>query len=556
MMGGATFPGPGSLLVGLMAVGMGLVATLPATAQTTVPERSLGDAAANPLHASPYLPLGHWAYPVLDHWIASGQVPSLSPFTRPYRRWDVAVALRELAERELGPGEQARARTLEREFREELDALDGARGATDRLWADLSLGVGLYSQTHPDPLRPELDGPFYGSRALEHGTLDLGAGFGNVAAGVRLHRDGRLRNDPRFPDGRVVLREGEAFLTELELRVEEAYVEIQGRRARLSFGRSYRNWGAAGTHGLLRSNAAFSYDEIAYRFGSDRLFLTGAVTSLPDATGDTVRFHAAHRLEARLRENLVVAVSEASTHGGAGVRLDPRLISPLAIWELARDSERTTQSNLLAQLDVWWRPDPRLVLFGSLVGDSPPGIGACCESGGTLGMELPRLREDLLVRAHATAIQSLVYRTRRPWEEHSFQGIGLGWDKADLVLVTLEGHWLAGSRLSLRPRLDLQLLGEESDFRGRLRPGQAGLEDFPGILVGRHETTLRPSLGGRWRSGDRWTMDVTWDVGVNRIRHVGHQEGVHHTTLVGGIRLSLAAPRIGGAPGESSPDGP
>lgn len=499
-------------------------------------------------HASPHIPLGHWVYPILDHWVAAGRTPNLSPFTRPYRRIDVARAVSGLVQEELGPGEQEHLAALRAELEPELQRLAGEPVPMDRFWVDLTLGAGIYSQTHPDLLRPELEGPFSETHLLEHGLLDVGARLGNVTAGVRVRRDGLLRNDPRFPDGRVVEREGEAFLTELELRVEEAYVGVQGRRARISFGRSYRNWGAPGSHGLLRSNAAYSYDEIAYRFGSDRIFLVGAITSLPDVAGDTVRFHSAHRLEMRLTENFMVAVSEASIHGGPGARLDARLISPLAIWELARDGERNTQSNLLAQLDVWWRPSSGVVLFGSLLGDSPPGIGACCEAGGTLGIELPSLAPDLMFRAHITAMESLVYRTRRPWEEHSFQGIGLGWDKADLVLLSAEAQWLAASGLSLRPRVDLQMRGEESEFHDRLRPGGSGLEDFPGILVGRHETTFRPSLGGRWRTGDRWGVEVTWDVGLNRIRHLLHQEGEHRTSFVGGARVSIEAPRIGMAP--------
>ena len=526
----------------LLAPGL-LLTVRPASAQASPVEPDI------PFHASPHIPLGHWAYPILDHWIAAGRTPNLSPFTRPYRRIDVARAVSGLVGDELGPGEEHHLFALQAELAPELRKLAGDPVPMDRLWMDLTAGAGVYSQTHPDLLRPELEGPFSETRLLEHGRLDLGARLGNVSAGVSIRRDGLLRNDPRFPDGKVVEREGEAFLTELALRVEEAYIGVQGRRARISFGRSYRNWGAPASHGLLRSNAAYSYDEIAYRFGSDRIFLAGAITSLPDVAGDTVRFHSAHRLEMRLTENFMVAVSEASMHGGPGARLDPRLISPLAIWELARDGERNTQSNLLAQLDVWWRPSSGIVLFGSLLGDSPPGVGACCETGGTLGIELPSLVPDVLLRAHATAIESLVYRTRRPWEEHSFQGVGLGWDKADLVLLTMEAQWLAAPGLSLRPRLDLQMRGEESEFRGRLRPGGSGLEDFPGILVGRHETTLRPSLGGRWRTGDRWGVEVTWDAGLNRIRHLRHQQGEHRTTFVGGARVSIEAPRIGVAPG-------
>ncbi len=511
----------------------------PATAEGEEAEEGSGT------FASPYLPLGHWAYDVLDFWIPGGGVAGLSPQTRPYRRTEVARALLALEREGLPPGATGHLRALEGEFRSELAALRGEPQAGDLLWLDLGVGGRLVSQTHPDPLRPELDGPFSRTRFLERAEGSVKGRMGNVAAGVTVGRSGLHRHDPRFPDGRVLLREGEAFLTELELRVDEAYVEVQGRRARLSLGRRLRNWGAPGAHGLLRSDGAYSFDEVSYRFGSDRLFLVGAVTALPDMAGDTARFFSSHRLEFHIRPDLVLAVSEAALHGGPGSRLDPRLLSPLAIWELTRDSERTTQSNVLAQLDLWWRPMPGLVLFGSLLGDSPPGIGACCETGGMVGVEYASPSSGTLIRARVTAIESLVYRTRRPWEEYSFQGLGLGWDKADLIAATVEAGWLARGGLLLRPRLDLQLLGEESRFQGALRPGQAGLEEQSGILTGRHEITLRPSLSGLWRPGDRPHARVEWDLGLNHIRHVAHEAGVQRTLFVGSVALSLQPPRIG-----------
>src|SRR3989441_11212193 len=43
--------------------------------------------------SSPYLPIGHWATPYLEHLIAAGVIDEPSPLTRPLRRSDVLRAL-------------------------------------------------------------------------------------------------------------------------------------------------------------------------------------------------------------------------------------------------------------------------------------------------------------------------------------------------------------------------------------------------------------------------------------------------------------------------------
>ena len=44
--------------------------------------------------ASPYAPLQHWAMPYVEHLIAAGVIADPTPLTRPFRRGDLARALR------------------------------------------------------------------------------------------------------------------------------------------------------------------------------------------------------------------------------------------------------------------------------------------------------------------------------------------------------------------------------------------------------------------------------------------------------------------------------
>ena len=524
------------------------VALLASVAGAVTAEPTYGQSPADPgtteFHASPSLPLDHWAYPILRRWIAEGRVTNLSPLTTPYRRLDVARALQEMDPYELQGGDASWHRELTEELRRELDRLTGVDGSSEELQSRMDLGGSVVSQAHRDPMRAHVTGSPSRTRPLERLTWEATGRMESAVAGLRVRRDGFHRHDAQFPDG-VVERSPDGVLSALELRMDEAYVEVQGRRARLSFGRQSRNWAPPGTLGLLRSPYPYTFDELGYRLGSDRLFLMGTVSSLRDFPGDTARYHAVHRLEFRPRPDLVVAISEASMHGGAGEPIDFRLISPLAIWEVNRKGERDVQSNLLAQADLWWRAHQSLVVYAAMLADSPLGQGACCETGGTLGLEFPTLGPRAVhIRTEVTALQSLLYRTARPWEEYSVHGIGLGWDQSDVVHALVEAGVFAGSTLLLRPYLALQLRGEESEFVGRRRPSQSELPDVSGILVGRHESTLRVALAGRWRSPGPWSVDLSWDLGVNRIRHMGHVEGRHGVYPVGRAQIGLTLPLL------------
>lgn len=520
--------------------------------------------------ASPYLSLDHWAYPALDLWIARGDITDLSPMTRPYRIADVASAVRALGRDRLSGAEpEIRDRLLE-----ELGARDGGdetrrgrrrrrarrertgpRGENSRDRRrdeaaagalDLELGFeagGRYvSQTHPDPLQPALDGRFAEDRFLERIEFAARGSSPFAAGAVRLRRDGIYRDDPRFSGGQVTPPRYDLFTDDLSVRVEEAYVELQVPYFRLSLGRLDRNWGPASTSGFLRSANPYSQDEIGYRIGTERVFLIGSISAPADFGGDTVRHLAMHRIEVRPSDRLVIAVSEAALHGGPDGRFRFALANPLGIWQIAVDDQDVAH-NKLGQLDIWWRAGRGLVLTGSLLADATNLEGSCCQLGGTLGAELAGFAPGLRVGASVTAIQSLAYRTSLPWEEYSVDGVGLGWDKSDLVLVTLEADWLATGSLRLSPRIDVQRLGE-GDFR-QPRPPASELPDQPRILSGIVETTLRPSLGGSWRRPGALAVQAEWDLGVSLISDYAHVEGADRTAFTGSVGIRLFAPRWG-----------
>ncbi|MGH7540751.1 MAG: hypothetical protein ACRELC_07120, partial [Gemmatimonadota bacterium] len=292
--------------------------------------------ASDPAHASPYLPLDHWAYPVLDYWISMGRIDDLSPLVQPYRRLDVARAIEALLGQPLSDVEEKWLLRLEEELEPEIERLSGTLLPAGRMALRARVGASYASQTHRDPLRPALDGPFSADRVLERAFLEGRGEIGPLAAGFRVGRDGMFLHDAQFPDGRVVPRKVAPVLDELGVRVEEAYVELQTEHAAVGFGRLYRNWGLPGAFGFARSDYAYTEEELFYRFGFDRLYVTGSLASLRDFAGDTTRYLSMHRLEARPAKSLVLAVTEAAIHGGPSQPLDLALVNPLGIWNIAR----------------------------------------------------------------------------------------------------------------------------------------------------------------------------------------------------------------------------
>ncbi len=543
----------GRVLLSLLAVGaLGTWAACPAPAQEAEPPQSSAASPESdgtkkpkkPFHASPYLQLGSWEYPILDYWISAGRINSLSPFVQPYRRIEVAEALLELDEIELSPGEREWLARLRVTYAHELAQLAGDAEYDAYLSMEFAGGATVASQTHRDPLRPELEGRFSETKLLG----DLGGGFegagGPVAGAVRGFYRGIYLEDPQFPDGRVV-ESGDALLfngLDMALRMEEAYAEVQSRYARLSIGQMYRNWSAPGLDGFLRSDYAYSEPDIGYRLGVDRIYLVGMFASYRDFKADTSHYVAIHRLEIRPIDDLMISVSESSVHGGPGQGLDFRLVNPLGIWLVARP-DTDPPHNKMGQADVWWRATPGLTTYGSLLVDASKGVES--KLGGSLGVELSRLVPGFLFRVNFSFLESLVYRARlNPplvWEEYTVEELGIGWDKSDLYLISLEAEWFPHAGLWLQPRLDIQINGE-GDLRQE-RPPPETLPDFPQILVGDPETTIRPALAGRWRNGWNFPLEVEWDVGINFIQDYTNVVGDNRTEFVGSVGVLIRTPR-------------
>lgn len=497
-------------------------------------------AAQEQSYGSPYLPLGHWGYPVVDWLAARGALRGLAPLVRPYRRADLArsiLAARALAsQREVSllPQEQRWLDALEEELGYEIGLLRAQGQQELRFTGEFEAGLKAVSHKHRDLLRPQGDTASLWP-VLE---LRLWADAPNVAGAFRMRWDGIYLNDPQFPGGRAIpARECDPIVARCAYRVEEGYVEAQFPYVSLFLGRLYRNWGLAGTEGFLISNYAYSYDHVGYRLGSQRLALSGLFTLLNDFPGDTARYLSAHRLDWQVRENLVLGFSEAVVYGGKGRRIDLNLINPVGIYEISPSADAET--NTLGALEVWWKPSTGLVTYGALLVDNtrvgePGEAEGLTQWGLHLAAQFPQLAPELAARADFSLVNSLAYRSRVDRSfYYTFQGLSLGRDKADVITGSLQLDWLADGLLVWQPRLEVMWRGED-DIR-RPWPSDA----FRGhdlLLAGPVETTVRPSLAGVWRTRH---SQLKWDAGVNWIKNRGNQPGGWTAKIVGRVELTV-----------------
>lgn len=476
-------------------------------------------------YSSSYLSLDSWCYPYIDLLVARGKLAGLSPFLRPYRRIDVARAVLDAArEARLEPAEREWLSLLEHELERELGLLRGGAAQDVGFHATVGAGLDAMTHTHRDPLRPEGAGKIFPTL-----LLDLSGEAPAVAGALTLRWNGHYLNDPQFPAGRAIPdRQCDPLIDECAYRVEEAYVELQLPYVRAFFGRMYRNWGLAGGEGYLVSDYAYSYEHIGYRFGSERIALSGFFTTFNDFGGDTARYFSTHRFDWQLRENLVLAVGESVIYGGENRRLDLSLTNPIGVWEL--EGEQAGEGmNVLGSAELWWRPFSKFLAYGvfmvdnTKVGDEEGTKDGLTQYAAGLGFQLLALRPNLALRADFTLVNSLAYRSRVAFYEYyavgaAGWGLGLAHDKTDAISLAVAGDWFVRARVLLRPQLAILWKGEDNITDPW--PADAFTE-HPGLLVGVVETTVRPALAGLLCLP---FGDLRWDLGLNLIDNQDHEE--------------------------------
>jgi len=474
--------------------------------------------------ASPYIPLDDPRLPMLEHWIARGDVRDPSPQVRPFRKIDAVAALQAAIEDTDRPDPALAA--LLAAFTEDT--------STARWQVDANVGAQAYSNARRDPLHPA--GP---SGIRPYLDLGLTGVFGNVVAVARPTVEPRLTDDPAWPGRRNLDVTG---------RHADAYVSAQFTWVRLFYGQMDMNWGPDGTYGIGLSNYGYPRLAIGFELGRPSFGLRALAADLldqTDADGTVIhRYFFAHRLQLQLSQRLSLGLWETTVLAGPDRNFDSRYRNPVSLLLLANEYGLGDDGNILVGLDADWRLG-RIRLQGQVAIDdisyqdrsapdrNPDRWALTLAASGPLGRRAAW-------RALYTQASSLAFRAFDPIENLTDAGVGLGRSYADNDQLTLTISLPATPTWLVVPELTVLRQGE-----GRLSdpyPTGTARGATPQIFIGVVEKTFRAALGLYGRQGP---FGLTANVGLHHIRDADHVAGRTETEVEGFLQVTIGATRRG-----------
>jgi len=486
-----------------------------------------GDAwAQTPARGSRVLPVDHWAYEYLARLETRGLVGGLNPLVQPYRRLDVARELARLNPDTLGEPVAGWVRMLRDEFARERSTLSGENET--RAGLEAIAGARASSSRRLDAARPLGSGnawPWYrGGGWVETGPL---------AAELRVYGDLYFRDDPDGDDPGFDPRVRRGGQT------DNAYGSVALPFGAIEVGHLARNWGPIASPGLMVSNVATPYPQIAIELVAGRFALRSFAAEL-DTVGIVRRQMIAHRLDYTAKD-LALSLGEATVYLNPALQL--RFLNPFEL--LVMDANDRPQQNLMLNAQLWLRRGGFVVYADGLLDDidvspttpqaEPPQYGF------TLGARLVSLAPWIEPGLEYQQVGAWTYRTPNYVDRYSYFNHGLGAKYSDYDRLTL---WtdlhppLTGLRLT--PTVLLQRQGE-GNFRDSIPGGYYW--GRPALFWGVKETTLRLGLRGRYQPiRELW---ISWDLGPNFTRNRAHVTGVNQTGFeaVGEIGVRFEFPR-------------
>ena len=475
--------------------------------------------------ASPYLPIGHWATPYLEHLIAARVIDDPSPLTRPFRRGDVLRALETVDTLRLTRATLTTVRRLKAALttgqREPYVRVDGGAGAA----------LANYARREPlaaiDSIGPRQSGPGHGTANAD---LDLALVTSHVVAVTHLQLDTRLKYDPDWfgKKNRVIAG-----------RTAEAYVDARWKFGELFFGRLDRNWGPPGIQGLLLSANPYGLDHLAFAVGPPKIQLQAIATQLDDrdSSGAVVhRFMTQHRL-LFTPGRWGLALWEGSVLSGTARSFELWYLNPLNSGIL---EQWNNGGNVNSFVGLDFERRGKVTLFGQLMLDDiqvdragasdqkPVSYALTVGTQGAVG------GAATVWRAWYTRVTNLTYRNEDDLQVplYHFLGTGRNFDDYDQVTITL--GLLPRAGLLLTPELTFLRQGE-GDPR-QPHPLVTAYPTTATIFQGVVERTLRGAVSGSFLATDR--LSFGFDAGVHRITNFQHVSGDTRTRFLGSVSVN------------------
>ncbi len=470
--------------------------------------------------ASPYVPLGYWGTPYLEHLIARGAIADPTPLTRPFVQADVVRALAAADTARLSGAERRVVRDILADLRRD--------NPDQKPWArvDGSVAVSGASHARRDPLRAAGTG-----HATVAGGLAGQALLGPVALVTHPYFDTRLKSDTDYYGKKDRFIAG---------RNAEAYVDVRWKFGEAFFGSLDRNWGPPEVESLILSASPYSYDHLGLTLGTRRLQLQAAIAQLDDLadTSGAVshRYFVVHRLLWRPGgAGTALGLWEGEIAAGPARTLEPWFANVLNLGLLV-EYDRNVSVNSLLGADFETRLGRSKLFAQLLLDDIQIDRATAADSepaayGLTLGATT--VVRDVVLTGYYTRVANLTYRTPNPAETVESRFVGLGRNFSDYEQATLVASLVAGPGVLLAPEATLLRQGQ-GDFRDPYPP-VAAYGSTPTIFSGIVERTVRLAAGVAWQRGP-WGL--SGNGGVHFIHNAGHVAGASDTKWVGSVTLS------------------
>lgn len=429
-----------------LALALGLLLLAPAARASTLP----------------YIPLDHWATPLITEAIGRGLLTRLSISDRPYSRIAVAEALRDaraLADslgQEWTPYESWLVDRLQSEVDPEAPAPTPAFSTAVGDWSGAyGLEARARAVTGEDHRR-------YGDHDVK-GLLLPFAGFQSgrgLAGGLRFRMD---TDGARVPDFN-----GREWRHDWTGEAKNAYVMLDLGRADVLLGRDDLRWGASDHSSLLMSAYAPALDQVGLRLRLGPVTASSFFTSLDDmvlatptaeAPGDTlpagtrVRRHlSGHRIQWRVNDRLSVGLAEAVVYGGVDRGLEPEYMIPVSIYYAAQWNQ-DRNDNMIGDFTIDLRPKRDVELYGELLVDDfqidhkSPGDKEPFEGGFLVGQRIynPLGLDGGVLRIEWGKVEPFTYNQVLPWNRYLYKGRPIGFDLgSDAQAIDVEfRQWLS-----------------------------------------------------------------------------------------------------------------
>ncbi len=362
---------------------------------------------AGPVGASsPYLPLDHWSYPLLEEVHNGGGLPGLTISCRPWTYDAIGHALEDQNVTGLSPWCADAVLMLRKVFA-----------------VDATSSLNLYIEAGDEFVSADSIGANWSARA------GINAQTHRFSACVRAAGEQWYKS---APDSVYPWKQDRAAA----VRFSDQYVKTDFEHFTAGIGRLNWFWGPFKRRSLVLSDNAFSFDHLFLQL-QWRWMKLSQVTGELNRTIDIHRYITLHRLDLKLWRGLEVGLFESVLYQGENRGYSLRYVNPVGIYFLEQMNNQLIyeeDGNSLIGFDFSWRQRVANVRMQAIVDDfqvdnedggdqEPPAVG------GIVGFDLfapgPLFGRDRYLTFEFTKLTNRVYNTLDPDERYTYYSTGL-----------------------------------------------------------------------------------------------------------------------------------